>query len=293
MKLPALLFAAFYFAVAQQQPAPLPDSVTLGCNINLHDQEQVPAQEGGVIKEIFVKEGENVEAGKLLVQIDDSIPQQQVKVAEAELNAAKVQAENKIPEKYALASLDVANQKYKINEEANRRVSDSVPLMLLRESFLECQQMALSVDKARMDTTIAVKQWEVKKAQLEAAQENLKHRKLLSTLNGQVRELPFHVGEWVQPGDTVVHVVQMNVLRAQGYLKPSEFSPSEIIGRPVAVKVELARGRTATFPGRIAFVDPRIGPNGYEIRALVNNREENGQWLLFPGMKGQMTIQLK
>ncbi|MCC6123705.1 MAG: HlyD family efflux transporter periplasmic adaptor subunit [Pirellulales bacterium] len=293
MKLPALFFAAIYFAVAQQPQAPLPESVTLGCNINLHEQVQVPAQEGGVIKEIFVKEGENVEAGKTLVQIDDSIPQQSVKVAEAELNAAKVQAENPIPEKFALASLAVANAEYKVNEEANRKVKDSVPLVILNRSYLECQQMALSVDKARMDTSIAVKQWEVKKAQLEAAQESLKHRKLVSTLKGQVRELPFHVGEWVQPGDTVVHVVQMNVLRAQGYLKPSEFSPSEIIGRPVAVKVELARGRIETFTGRIAFVDPRIGPNGYEIRALVDNAEENRQWLLSPGMKGQMTIQLK
>ena len=115
-----------YFAVAQQ-PATLPDSVTETCQINLNDEVEVPAQEGGVIKEILVKEGQNVKAGEQLVQIDDSIPQQQLNVAKAELNAAEEQAENHIPEQYAEASLAVANAEYKVSEEANSRVQDSVP----------------------------------------------------------------------------------------------------------------------------------------------------------------------
>ena len=93
------------------------------------------------------------------------------------------------------------------------------------------------------------------------------------------------MGEWVQAGETVVHVVQMDVLRAEGSLNVSEYVPYEIIGKPVTVEVELDRGRTMTFPGKIVFVDPMIRPNGtYIVRAEVENRVENGQWILRPGM---------
>ena len=55
-----------------------------------------------------------------------------------------------------------------------------------------------------------------------------------------------------------------------------------------------ARGRNETFKGDIVFVDPMVEADGqYLVRALIKNREENGQWLLRPGMDAEMTIQLK
>ena len=60
MHLSALLFGVIYLAVAQQ-PAALPDTVTLkGCQINLNDQVDIPSQEGCVIRELLVKEGDIV-----------------------------------------------------------------------------------------------------------------------------------------------------------------------------------------------------------------------------------------
>jgi multidrug efflux pump subunit AcrA (membrane-fusion protein) len=77
-------------------------------------------------------------------------------------------------------------------------------------------------------------------------------------------------------------------------LNISEYAPEEVMGRPVTVKVVFARGRTETFKGEIVFVDPVVESGGlYPVRALVKNREENGQWLLRPGMDAEMTIQLK
>jgi multidrug efflux pump subunit AcrA (membrane-fusion protein) len=294
MHLNALLFGVICFAVAQQ-PADLPNTVTLdGCSINLNDQVEVPAQEGGVIKKIFVKEGQKVKQDEPLVQIDDSIPQQQVNVAEAEFNAAKEQAENKVPRKYAVASLKVAQAELEVNLEANRRVKGTVPQVNINKLELECKQMELSIEKADTDIHIAIKQMDVKKAQLDAAEVSMGHRLLTSSLNGDVREVKRHVGEWVQPGETVVHVVQMNLLRTDGLLKASEYTPAEVVNRPVTVEVQLARLRTEKFQGHIVFVDPMIRPNGaYVVRAEIENREENGQWLLRPGMTAKMTIKLK
>jgi multidrug efflux pump subunit AcrA (membrane-fusion protein) len=296
MHLSAMLFGVIYFAVAQQ-PAASTGTVTLEeCHIYLDNKVDVPAQEAGVIKELFVKEGQAIKPGEKLVQIEDDIPRQQLCIAEAKLKASEEQAKNPIPKQYAEASLLVAKATYESALAANKKVPGTFPDVKLKEFFLKCQEMDLSIQKAEMDTRIAEKQVDVQQAEMNLADTTLGHRLLRSPLegDGEVREVKHHVGEWVQAGETVVHVVQMNVLRTEGTLKVSEYAPNEIAGKAVTVKVELARGRTMAFPGKIVFIDPMIRPNGtYIVRAEVQNRIENGQWILFHGMTGQMTIQLK
>ena len=65
-----------------------------------------------------------------------------------------------------------------------------------------------------------------------------------SPIEGQVRKIYRHVGEWVQQSDPVVHVVRVNLLRVEGFLNISGFAPEEIAGKPVTVKVVFARGRS-------------------------------------------------
>jgi multidrug resistance efflux pump len=137
-------------------------------------------------------------------------------------------------------------------------------------------------------------QAKVSDAELAQATEKVEHRRIKSPLAGQVQKIYRHVGEWVQAGEPVLHVVHVSSLRVQGTLNISDYAPEEVMGRPVTVKVVFARGRTETFNGDIVFVDPMVELGGnYLIRALIKNREENGQWLLRPGMEAEMTIQLK
>jgi multidrug resistance efflux pump len=162
--------------------------------------------------------------------------------------------------------------------------------------FLKVQEMDLSIQKAEMDTRIAKKQVNVQQAEMNLADTTLKHRLLRSPLegDGEVREIKRHMGEWVQAGETVLNVVQLNVMWSEGTLNVSDYVPNEILGKPVTVKVELDRGRKMTFPGKIEYVDQMIRPNGtYVVRAEVQNRLENGQWILRHGLPAQMTIELK
>lgn len=294
MHLSALLYGAIYFAVAQQ-PAALPPSVTaVNTSIYLDEEADVPAQEGGVIEKLFVKEGEDVKGKGQLVKIDDSIPRQQLAVAEAEWKAAKEQADNQVPKRYAEASLLVAQAELDCSNEANRKVKGAVPQVNISKLELEREQMKLSIEKALTDTKIAIKQMEVKEAQMAATQTVLEHRLLLSPLDGQVSKIYRHVGEWVQTGEAVVHVIRMDRLRVQGALNVAEISPSEVIKKPVEIEVSLARGGTETFRGNIVFVDPMIDSGGeYMVRAEVDNRPKNGQWILHPGLPAKMTILLK
>jgi hypothetical protein len=74
-------------------------------------------------------------------------------------------------------------------------------------------------------------------------------------------------------------------------LNAADFSPSEVSSRPVQVSVQLARGRTASFQGKIVFVNPLVDAGGvYRVWADVVNRRDGDQWLLRPGLEADMTI---
>jgi multidrug resistance efflux pump len=169
-----------------------------------------------------------------------------------------------------------------------------VPQATVQQHLLEQRAAVLSIEKSKVELRIAGLQAKVSEAELAAATEKVERRRIKSPLDGQVQKLNRHVGEWVQAGEPVLRVVQVNRLRTEGFLNISEFAPEEISGRPVTVQVVFARGRTETFNGKIVFVDPMVEAGGqYLVRAVIQNREENGQWLLRPGMNAEMTIQLK
>jgi len=282
-------------AVTAQPSGGLPSSVTIkDCLVDLDEKAEVPAQEPGVLLKLPVKEGQFVKKSELLAEIDDLLALRDQDVANYKLGVAKEQAGSDINVQYANAAERVADAVYKRDVDANSKVQGSVPMALVQQHLLEHRAAELTIKKSELEFRIAGLQAKVSEAELGAATEKVERHRIKSPLAGQVQKIYRHVGEWVQAGEPVLHVVQVNRLRVQGNLKISDYATKEVMDRPVTVKVVFARGRTETFNGKIVFVDPVVEAEGdYVVRALVNNREENGQWLLRPGMDAEMTIQLK
>ncbi|HEY4761781.1 MAG TPA: HlyD family efflux transporter periplasmic adaptor subunit, partial [Thermoguttaceae bacterium] len=206
------------------------------------------------------------------------------------------EANSDINIRYAKAAAKVKEAVYLRDVEANNKVPGSVAQALVQEHLLDHRYALASIEKSEMDRRIAALQCKVSEAELDAAKEKVDRHQVKSPLDGQVRKIYHHVGEWVQPGDPepLIHVVRVNRLRTEGFLNAAEFAPAEVSGKPVTIKVQLARGRVETFDGTIVFVDPFVQAGGkYLVRAAIQNREENGQWLLRSGMNAEMTIQLK
>ena len=149
------------------------------------------------------------------------------------------------------------------------------------------------IEKSKKDMDVAGLQAQVSEAELKAAEAKLEHRRLLAPLDALVIELKSHEGEWVAAGDTVMRLVRVDLLRVQGRLNAKDYRASEIQGRPVQIVVTLARGQRETFPGKIVFVSPEVHGGEFEVRAEMKNRKDGDFWLLSPGMKAEMTIQLK
>ena len=264
------------------------------CLLALDAEATVPAQEAGVITKIPVREGQQVAVGDLLVQIDDAIALMQREVAEYKLEVAKKQAADDVDVRFATAAADVAEAEYQLAVEANKRVPGTVPQARVRELLLEHRKMVLSIEKARKDRAVAALEANVAEAELRAADVNLKHRRVIAPLDAVVVELSRHEGEWAQAGEPLMRLVRIDRLRVEGFLNTKNHRHSEIQGRPVTVSVELAHGKTETFPGKIVYVKPLVEAGGeFLIRAEVENRKDKDIWLLSPGISAEMTIQLK
>ena len=128
------------------------------CVVSLIDEAQVPAQEAGVIVELKVSAGMNVEKGDLLAQIDDAKPQMEYRVAAAKLAVAKEKSTDDINVRYAIASAKVAEAAYNTADDANRRVPGSVPKTEMQSLWLKHKESTLGIEKAQLEQRIAVQE---------------------------------------------------------------------------------------------------------------------------------------
>ena len=271
------------------------DSVTLpNCLLSLDEESQLPAQEAGVLVKILVREGQQVSTGDLLAQIDDTLPRMQYDVAKYKLEVAKKQANDDISIRYATAAAEVAKAEYLQADEANKMVKGAFPQAEVRRLLLKHREMVLSIEKSQRDLAIAGLEVKVSEAEVKAASSNLDRRQIIAPLDAVVVELSHHVGEWVQPGDPVMRLVRVDRLRVEGFLNAQNHRASEIQGRPVSVVATLARGQKETFAGKVVYVKPLIEAGGeFLVRAEVQNRQQDGTWVLSPGLNVEMKIQLK
>lgn len=264
------------------------------CLVTVIQDVQVAAQEAGVLESIPVQEGGQVTAGSPLAKLDDRRAQLAKQAADLEYRAAYEKATDDIAVRYAIAAHDVAVAEHAEKEQANLRSAGAVTKAELRRLELVRQRSALEIDKSKLEQRLAVASAQVKGAEVKAADENLARRQILSPLDGEIIAILKQAGEWVNPGDAVVRIIRMDHLRVEGFLNASEYNPEELAGKPVTVEVERAKGQRVSLPGKVVWVNPQVqAGNKYRVRAEVENRQQNGQWLLRPGMTATLTIQVQ
>ena len=281
-------------------PASVPEPLLVAeptltdCLVSIKDEVEVPAQEPGLLIELCVEEGSLVREGELLGQIDDTERQMQKRVALIEQESAQELAHNDINVRYADAAAKVARAEHEQAIEANRRVRGTFPLAEVRRLKLAWQRADLQIEQSQLDQQVAGFTSHTRGAEVDASDANIGRRRITSPVDGEVVARYKHVGEWVNPGDAVLRVVRFDKLRIEGFLKASHHNRRHIAGCPVTVWVELDQGRRLELSGKVTYVSRIIETGGeYRIWAEVTNREEQGDWLLQPGLTATMTIHAK
>lgn len=268
--------------------------VRLGsCLVSLIDHAEVPAREAGQLMSVEATEGQSVEKGDFLAQIDDTLAQMEKYVAEKEQAISEEEANSDINIQFSEKSEGVARSEYEKGIEANKRSTNTVTHSELMKRWFEWERAKLSIEKAKQDKKIARLTADAREAQVEATEAKIQMRKITAPIGGVVVRLYKKTGEWVSPGDEVFRIIRMDRLRVEGLVDADAHGPAEFRSRPVSVEVRLPHGRVETFQGKVTVVHPEIEEgNSRRIWAEVVNRKEHDEWILQPGMHAEMTVDL-
>ena len=290
----AMLISASVVGQLANRESSIQDIRIQHCILSTIDEARVSAKEKGILVVIPVKENDKFVQDDLLAQIDDADAKQTYLIARFEYAAAKRESENTIREQAATAQAAVAGADVDEATDANTRVSGTFAPAEVRRRKLEHNNALLSIELQRHNKEIARLDTKVKLAQATQAQEMIKRRKVLAPpYEGVVNEIYRKIGEWVNPGDPIMHVVRLSQLRVEGFVSVADYSQHEIRGARVTVDVFLERGRKEQALGRVTFVSPTVEADGsFRVRAEIENPTVGDFFLFSPGQPAEMTIHL-
>lgn len=255
------------------------------------DEVRIPAQEAGVLIKMPVTEGSQVSKGDLLALIDDREAKAALQIAIYGYQSAEQKAKEDIEIRYAQAAAAMAQVDLDQDKKANLAQPGAIPAIEIRRKTLDLKRATLQIEKAQKDQILAGLEAKTKAAERDAAQLALDSRTILAPFDGEVVTTYRHQSEWVNPGDPILKLVQFDRLHVEGFVYASQFDRSQLLGKPVTVKVTKARGREVTVTGKVIFVDQMVQADGsYRVRAEVKNEREGNSWLIQPGLQARMTV---
>jgi macrolide-specific efflux system membrane fusion protein len=281
-----LAFAATNFAVPAQASDQLVIESTL---LRLTQQIEVPARAQGVIASMKVAEGDVVQQGAILAQVDDVESKLLHDRAAMELQLQKEKVRNDVAIRTAQKALAFHRAEFERLDKAVRNLPGSISTSELEEVRFRAAQAELELEQAQYELRIDQQTAGLKNKELELTQFNVNVRKVTAPINGVVVEVLRHPGEWVEPGDKVLRVVRIDRLRAEGLVHVRDLPP-DLVGAAVTIAVEVPGKGQNEFSGKVTFVSPEVNPVNGQTRVWAEIDNKDG--LLKPGLRPRMTINL-
>jgi macrolide-specific efflux system membrane fusion protein len=261
------------------------------CYLAAINDVSLAADEAGKLIEIFVKEGEAIDARQVVAQIDDNDAVMAREVAGHKYAAAKKTAENEVSVKAAMAANGVAEAALQMVKEANLKRPGAYTETEVLKHTLERDRSRYQIDFAKNEILVALDEARASLAQYKQAQEMIERRKLKAPFGAMVNQVIREAGEWVNVGDPVVHLVQMDRLRVHGSVEANRLHWKDLSGRPVEVTVQLPGGATHVVDGTIGFASPVVDIDGnFRVWADIENSLVGESWLMGPGLPASIKL---
>lgn len=244
---------------------------------------EVPAQQTGLLRQIVVEEGQQVEQGQVLASLDARQAKLAVARAKLEYAQAEAKAKNEISILYAEKALEVAKAELRRSSESIEQFAKSISQSQLDVERLTVEKLTLERRQAEHELVLERFGVRLKQTELEAAQLQLSQHQLTAPFAGRVVLVRGRVGEWVEVGARVLRLVAVDKLRAEGFL-PAEQASADLVGKSVTLSV--AEGITVT--GILRFVSPEMEPVTRQVRVWAEIPNAGGA--LRPGQQGVLEI---
>ena len=251
--LAACLIAALVVSAGPAEKASAQRTITASAIIVPAQVTKLSFLSSALVKEIAVKEGDNVQAGDVLVVLDAPDLQYAVTAAEAALRSAQT---NAIIQSYG-----------RVKERRNGKVFWTQ----LPKEYLEIAN--LQVLQAQ--------------AALEIAQANFAEATLLAPVDGTVTSIHISAGEFVQPHQVVITLASMDRM----LIETTDLSERDIAGVHSGDSAEVfIEALDETVPGQVIAIAPKADVIGgdvvFKITISLNEQVDGLLW----GMTAEVNI---
>jgi HlyD family secretion protein len=259
------------------------------------------------VKKLFVKEGDTVKAGQLLLQLDDADARAQAARAQAQLKAAQSELsaiqnggthEEVITNRSELTKAQSELQASQRNLDALRKLQQTGAASPAEvhdaESRLSTAQSSVNLLQQKTTNRFATSDQQRGQAQVEeaqaaytAAQDLLGKTNVRSTVNGKVYALPAKAGAYVNAGDLLVQVADLSHLIVRAYVDEPDIGRLAQ-GQPVVVTWDALPGRN--WSGAVTQVPSSVTVHGARTVGEVTSLVDNKDGKLLPNVNVSVTI---
>ena len=249
------------------------------CPIMVLNQVRLGVQRSGIVKAIDVREGDSVDVGQILLQIDDDL-------AQASLARHEREAGDDVELRYAKKVSEVARTEYVRALELNREIPNAHSELQINGLRMEAERAILQIEQAENRIELA-------RLRLAEAQSDLRSYQIKSPLDGFLQRVNKQVGEAVHEGESVIDIASFDRLKVAADL-PLQQALLLRRGMRVAVSTNAPRLSTNRMTdralGRIVFVGETVHEvsGTVQVWAEIDNIDRG----LFAGMTAVMRIEL-
>jgi macrolide-specific efflux system membrane fusion protein len=119
-----------------------------------------------------------------------------------------------------------------------------------------------------------------------AARAQIARRKIAAPFDGAIVQVYLRKGEWAEPGQKALRIVNADRLKAEGFIRAEDASVVAA-GKSVELTIDLG-GKPQAFSGKVAFVSPEVDPITGQVRLWAEVENHDGK--LRPGQSAKMTV---
>ena len=237
------------------------------------------------------EEGDIFAADEAIARVDDTEALLNLKAAMVEEDVAKKQAANNVDIRYAEAQEEVTMAEYEEALAANRKAKNAMSESEIRRRKFQHERSKLATEQARNDHIIAQAQVKVATAKVQAAKHEWDTRRIKAPVGGVVSQRYAQVGEWVNAGDPIAKLMQLDEVRVIGYVDSNSIARNDVIGKKVVIEVSLTGNRKERYAAEISHAGLQVGTdNTYKVWADIKNVIERNQYVIHPGSAARMMI---
>lgn len=272
--------------ITAQEETGAEELVLEGAVLKTIESTSLAAQVSGLIDVLDVKEGRRIRKGERVATIHDASVRAQIRRYELALDLARKKYSSDIDEQVAIKSQAVAENEFQRAIDANGKVANVYPPS-------EMDRLKLILDRSQLETARASHQRELARIEAELAEAELRlHQELLekhhviAPCDGMVVAMEKRAGEWVEPGSTIVRLVEIDKLRIEGFVQAADIS-SEWVGAKGTVSLHHG-GKVQDTTADLVFVSPEANPVNGQVRVFLEVDNSDGK--LRPGLHPRVVL---